>query len=346
MNSTADWADIGTLRKPGIWATYITLNTIGVYLCIRLMLKIIKGNDSVGYIRQLTNIFILGLCSGCVCMSFACGLQCLICIIHGEFYGGHQACWWQALIHVSSAAVQFTCVAFLSLFFYLTIVKKFIWPAKKLKWFIFITWVCCTSVTFGLSFISPLYLVSNGTYCLYEFKSPAILGWLVPCLLIALIVMIFSYISIYYYVKNISMAIKDYRMSVSNTDEPHIKQAYRSTLYTLVLFIGWIMIAITAIYESTYGTATQELVTAVGIGSTWHSMAVPLVYRYTDNSNETCLHITVAGSTLRSNVGPKSVKVSPAPSPQDTPPDKATVARRFSAELKVYDTELAPSRAN
>jgi len=37
-------------------------------------------------------------------------------------------------------------------------------------------WATCAAVTYGLGSISPLYLMTAGTYCFFEFASPVCLS--------------------------------------------------------------------------------------------------------------------------------------------------------------------------
>ena len=64
-------------------------------------------------------------------------------------------------------------------------------------WIVGGIWAVCIVVTGLLSLVSPIYLMSAGTYCFFGFKSAGIAGWLVPGLVLALGVMTFCYVQIF-----------------------------------------------------------------------------------------------------------------------------------------------------
>lgn len=280
MNNT-DIFNIGTLNKPIIWSTYVTLNIIGIILCILLIrYLLIKHNKSS------SDIFIIGLCSGCIWMSITCAGECLLSVINNEFYGSNLACWIEALFHVSGILVQFFNVTLLNLRNYLIIIKlKSDISINSSILIVIIVWFISVVGTIIFGIFSPIYLVSNGTYCFYEFKSLAILGWLVSMLLLSIIIMIFVAINIFIYLRKHTKNIEKFSSNNSNYDTNlHIKTLKRNLLFICVIFIGWHMAGVSALYEYFYNTATENMVTAVGVFGTWHTVAVPLAYGYVNGT--------------------------------------------------------------
>jgi hypothetical protein len=203
LNTTVDniW-NIGTLHKPGIWWFYISSNYLGVILCAILIGSVYHNPK-----KTSTDILIGGLCSGCLWMSLTCGTQCLLSVLHGYFYGGDLACQLEALAHVSAILVQFFCVSAIAIRSYLLVVHSYNMSKNMALIFVVIIWVICIVVTGLLSLVSPIYLMTAGTYCFFGFSSPAIRGWLVPGLLLALLVLGYCYIQIFRLTKQTSEAV-------------------------------------------------------------------------------------------------------------------------------------------
>lgn len=307
--ATHDPWNIGTLHKDGIWAYYVASNYVGVFLCAVLMYSV-QTNPK----KTSTDILIAGLCSGCLLMSITCGTQCLVNVVHGKFYGGPTACQIEAIAHVSSILTQFFCVAGIALRSYLLVVRKYDLSVSTASKCTFAVWFLCCLLTGLFSLFSPIYLMSNGTYCFFGFSSFAIAGWLVPGLIIALGVMIFCYYKIWREFRRTGLILEAAMMMIGQNskatieltpmdddsssgrgrsktktaqldavrrDISHIQVARRSALFVIILLLGWGFAAITAIYELSVGHATEWLVTAVGVGGVSFSWWVPLTYAYT-----------------------------------------------------------------
>jgi len=304
MDTTDPW-NIGTLHKEGIWAYYVLSNYVGVFLCGVLMYSV-----SINPKKTATDILIAGLCSGCLLMSITCGTQCLVNVIYGKFYGGELACQIEAIAHVSSILTQFFCVAGIALRSYLLVVRKYDLPVKVACWCTVTIWSLCCLLTGLFSLFSPIYLMSNGTYCFFGFSSFAIAGWLVPGLIIALGVMTFCYYKIWCEFRRTGLILEAAMIIMNNSqggvelapmdedgrdrsktrtmqldavrrDISHIQVARRSAWFIAILLVGWGFAAITAVYELSVGNATEWLVTAVGVGGVSFSWWVPLTYAYT-----------------------------------------------------------------
>jgi len=264
--------------------------------------------------RNGTDILISGLCSGCLLMSVTCGTQCLLSMIHGRFYGGDLACQIEAIAHVSSILTQFFCVAGIAIRSYLLVVRKYDLATSLALKITVSVWVVCIVLTGLFSLFSPIYLMSNGTYCFFGFSSFAIAGWLLPGLVVALGVMCVCYCRIWQEFKRTTLIMEaalrilgpraedscsgeatpstrgTSRSTASRSltenarrDISHVAVARRSALFIVILLLGWGFAAVTAIYELTVGQATEWLVTAVGVGGVSHSWWVPIMYAYTSD---------------------------------------------------------------
>jgi hypothetical protein len=191
-DGNTDVWNIGTLHKTPIWAYYVMSNYVGVLFCAVLMYSVFTNPK-----KKAIDVMISGLCSGCLFHSLTCGTQCLLSMIHGRFYGGELACQFQAIAHISSILTQFFCVAGIAVCSYLLIVRNRDLEIKLAFKITVSIWVTCTVLTGLFSLFSPIYLMSNGTYCFFGFSSFAIAGWLLPGLVVALGVMAVCYYKIW-----------------------------------------------------------------------------------------------------------------------------------------------------
>jgi len=280
MSNLDPW-DIGTLYKPLIWVFYILSNYSGVLFCSHLI-YVVKHNPD----RLTSDIFVCGLASGCLTMSITCGTQCLLNLIANRFYGGVVACQIEAIAHISAVLTEFLCVTSLSIGMYFSVVRSRAIEQKTALKIIVIIWLCCTIITCLLSLVSPIYLMSAGTYCFFAFSSVAIAGWLVSGLVIALGTMLVCHIKI---VRHLTKMVPNNTLIKTLGQSKTISQhdiwmqqfQWRSTLFMITLLIGWGFAAVTVIYELSAGYAAEWLVTAVGVGGVSFSWFVPLVFLYT-----------------------------------------------------------------
>src|SRR5579872_5651400 len=122
LNSTQlsidEW-NVGSYHKTGIWTYYILLNFTGTLQCLILIYLIYKNTK-----RTASDICTGGLAFACANMSFSCGMECLLSVIHNRFYGGDAACYLEAGIHVSFILMEFFTTAGVSIIMYLNAVKE------------------------------------------------------------------------------------------------------------------------------------------------------------------------------------------------------------------------------
>lgn len=270
--------NIGSLNKEAIWTFYIVSNLIGVSLCSFLIYSVWVNKN-----RLISDIFIVGLAFSCITMSISCAIQCLLSLITGKFYGGTIACQIEAIVHVSTIINEFFCVTALTLSYYFTIVKQRTmneWMAIKI---IFGLWLCSTIMTGLLSLVSPIYLMSAGTYCFLSFRSWGIIAWLIPVFIASLVIMIYCNIQLRLYLKkNVNTPIVAIQNGQILTHDI-VKIQCKSTLFIWTVLIGFGFTAVTMIYElSSQERANEWLVTAVGVSKTSFSSFVPLVYFYSN----------------------------------------------------------------
>ncbi len=331
MSSSSLW-DIGSLDKQAIWSVYISFNYAGVLLCALLTLSVARMPASA---ITSVDVLIAGLCSGCIWMSLTCGSQCLVSVIHGYFYGRALACELEAFFHVSAILVQFGCVTLISLRGYWSLrfrgtsLNSWVMPVSVAKQAVGLVWLVAVGGTFGLGQVSPIYLMSAGTYCFFAFSSPAIAGWMIPMLVIAACIMSWSYVHIYRVGATHDRDRIRIRLAATHApdDRRHSSLAYsspssqspqraktagnpvgflvndigpsevvrslarkvavRSSLFVLILMVGWAAAIVTALYELiNKAQATEPLVTAVGVGGTLHSILVPLAYGFTSSYHQ------------------------------------------------------------
>ncbi len=284
----ADPWDIGTLEKTPIWVFYMLSNYVGVALCTVLIYAVACNKK-----RLPSDIFVCGLASGCLSMSLTCGIQCMLNLSVNRFYGGEIACQIEAIAHISAVLTEFLCVMSLSLNMYRSVVFGYEMQQLTVLVIVMCIWCSCTFITGLLSLISPIYLMSAGTYCFFAFSSVAIAGWLVPGLVIALITMFVCHIKMVRFLTKMLPRVKpdpSFSQLSHNGKKTSIVSEYdiwmrqfqwRSTLFMIILLIGWGFAAVTVIYEFSTGYASEWLVTAVGVGGVSFSWWVPLIFLYT-----------------------------------------------------------------
>lgn len=278
MSGIDEW-NIGNMNKEGIWAFYVATNFLGVLLCSLLIFVVLRNEKRSG-----SDIFACGLASGCLTMSVTCSIQCLLNITSQRFYGGVIACKVEAIAHISAIVTEFVCVALISINMYAeTSLKK---KAKHSTIFaiVVIVWILCTAITCLLSIISPIYLMSAGTYCFFAFSSVAIAGWLIPVLLISLMVMLFCH---YKLMRYFSRMLPSNETQVFSTRTPRLTRLqdiiiqqfqWRSTLFIIALFFGWGFAIVACVFEFVQQQTSEWLVTAVGTGGVFFSVLAPLVF--------------------------------------------------------------------
>jgi hypothetical protein len=301
--------DIGTLHKPAIWAFYASSNILGVLCCALLCCAVYRNKQ-----RRNEDVFIAGVASGCMTLSITCGVQCICNAVAGRFYGGVAACQAEAIAHISSILTEFFCTACISLdvFFHMIVLKSSSrLPKHYAECTVLTIWCLCLLVTGLASLVSPIYLMSAGTYCFFGFGSFAIAGWLVPGLLLSLASMLYCHVRI---VKHLtqhcrSVAVAGAASNTARLTEAEVWQLHlrwRSTLFMLLLIAGWGFAAVATIDELAVGRASEWLVTAVGVGGVSFSWAAPLLYAVTTPEYRALLPSRVhqrGGSTLGSTLG-------------------------------------------
>lgn len=306
----ADLWDIGTLQKQGIWTYYVLANLLGTVLCSTLIYYVYHVVDKLA-----SDIFIASVASGCIMMGITCGAQCLLSMLAGRFYGEDPACKAEAIVHVSSILVQFFSVTFMSIAFARFITHKQSMPIQTALRICVGIWVVCVVGTGLGSFASPIYLVSSGTFCFFQFDSFNIAGWLVPGLILALGTMIVCHIRVLLWFRRLfrqwrGSNITSSTLTMKPTSGPSMESTmgvlssrniernstsesqlntppsiwaqqfqWRSTLFFLVLLFGWGSAAICTLVELAWKQrASEELVTAVGVGGVSFTFMIPLVY--------------------------------------------------------------------
>lgn len=287
--------NIGPLDKPLIWVFYGLSNFLGVLFDLILISSVAKTKT-----RDATDMFVASLAGGCAFMSLTCGLQCFVNLNAGRFAGGSAACTAEAVLHVSSILVEFFSVTAMSVAFSmqsratsgLLIGRKI---TRKRAWQVIVAiWITCWLVTGLGSLVSPIYLVSAGTYCFFQFSSFNIAGWLVPCLVLALITMFTSHVLVLRHFKKLSRQIMEHKQGeggggivLVNADPVQLNMGlaqfkFRSTWMILILLVGWGS-AVPAVFVELVlrQTASPALTTSIGTGGVSFSWAVPLVFTLT-----------------------------------------------------------------
>lgn len=268
---------------------YIIVNFIGVVLCAFLLYVVARNAK-----RSVSDILTCGLASGCLLMSVFCGMQCLLSMLDGIFYGGVTACKIEAIAHIAAIQTEFACVTALFLNMYFSIVRKKYMSHKFAIILVSVIWIVAVSVTCLLSLVSPIYLMSNGTFCFFAFSSAAIVCWLIPGLLISLGIIIFVHIKTMSYFSKMLPSANSVMMRGKITKFVTLQDIFtqqfrwRSTLFIFALLFGWGSAIVSAVYEFASGETPEELVTSVGVGGVLFSVAAPLIFFCTAQQQHCC----------------------------------------------------------
>jgi hypothetical protein len=184
---------IGTLPHHLLWGVYISFNAVGVLLCCLFMNGIYLLPS-----RTSADIFVGGLCSGCVFMSVQCGTQCLLSIFSGRFAYGEVACQLESFFHFTGVLTQFFSITLLAFRNYLAVIRmKTITSSNAIRLCIG-AWACAAVGTYLIGSFSQPRLLPSGTYCLYAFTSPAFRYWFMPVISVALASVIWLYWRIFW----------------------------------------------------------------------------------------------------------------------------------------------------
>lgn len=323
MNATEEQIFIPEKGNRFVLGYYVAANFVGSWLCLLLVICLIRKK-----LKTAADVFLLGLCLGCIFMSVTCGIQCLLNLIHdGQFYGGDLACQLEATFHISSILVQFMSTACIGMAHYLVVVKNLktltAGKAMTIQTLIVLLSVSGTLLT---GHYSTLNLMGK-LYCFYKFGDVAIAYWLTLVLGLALIVIVVVYVSIFRVFYITRQQVQRLRGGI---DEDTIRAAIKSSLLVLTLLVGWICAAIATIYELSRKESTPDgLVVAVGVGGVTHSVFVPVVYGYFVNRNHAAefLYLLTCGkspssasASVHSLSSPSSARSALSTPPPSQPP--------------------------
>jgi len=281
MNNTIiDPWNIGYANKNGLWGYYSITNYIGATMCGILWLSIVSSRN-----KKKTEIYIAGLCFGCITMSTSCATQCIINWISNQnrFEYGTPACTSEAYFHVSSIIYQFINEGLIAASYYNSIWNRINPPVQK-KDSMMNTYIIC-SVSFIVSYLgtcligikSEIILLDAGAYCFFSFTSPVMLLWLDPILVITVLCIIYKYRKIFKLAKESS---NNSRTSIRN--DKIIKDLVKiESLFIMTLVVGWFSALVASIYAlSNDGHISKLMDTFVGVFGSLHSILVPIVYGY------------------------------------------------------------------
>jgi len=288
-DSSADEWHKGSLNKIALWSFYSAVNISGAILCLIVIYAVYKLPR-----RNTGDVLITSLCWGCFMMSATCGLQCFLNIARGwdYFSWGSLACKFEAFAHISSVMLQFFSLTAIALHSYISVAHKINISVRKSLILVSILITASCSGTLISSIFSEIYLMPTGTYCLFKLNSPTILFWFIPIMIIALIINIWCYISLFCLTRRIvvttyrwfgppSLATEVIEHMVSQ--DVSIELARKSIVYIAVFFVGWGAAIPLTFYElaSFSSDKTGQIFDiALAVPGSIHSIAVPIAYGY------------------------------------------------------------------
>lgn len=236
---------------------------------------------------QTGEIGLLGLLSGCICMSMVCAVQCL-----RNHAGGTQrfvdwgglGCMTEGVGHILGIMVQFLSISTISTYQYWT-VTKYCSPLKPLHmqnfpphkaWVVFgLIWTFSLTGTFCTLPFSTIELQPAGTYCFPSFSSPMVL-------FMAITMVISCSLTAFLYWRIFALTSNDAETSaMAGTYQRNHKRrvaARWSFLLVVGYILGWGGAVVATVYAWFTGQIEPEMEMQIGVAGISYSLFVPLVY--------------------------------------------------------------------
>ncbi|AYV77907.1 MAG: hypothetical protein Edafosvirus2_86 [Edafosvirus sp.] len=269
--------------KQAVLSVYVTLHTIGACLSLLLGIYIVKSKT-----KTASDIFIFGLCLGCIVMSLPCIIECMISLTEDSEYN-IDVCSIEALFHLTAIIIQFLNIGLFAWRSHSYITKRIEMSISKA--YLIVLLICFLSFT-GTTIIghfSSVYEMPSGTYCFYSYSSLATIAWFIPILTITFISIV------YFYTKIILIARRSERAVASLTNNNNSKQvtvfsnnnrlisfqvAKRVIIYICIFMLCWGPGFVAVIYLLIHNNISPYFDVIVACFAASHSSLVPITYGY------------------------------------------------------------------
>eukprot|EP00456_Euglypha_rotunda_P037960 TRINITY_DN2914_c0_g1_i5.p1 TRINITY_DN2914_c0_g1~~TRINITY_DN2914_c0_g1_i5.p1 ORF type:complete len:328 (-),score=13.65 TRINITY_DN2914_c0_g1_i5:296-1165(-) len=188
------------------------MNIFALFFNLSLVISIWRLKEK----RTSTEILIGGLSSGIIVGALGCGPQCLLSAIAGTFAYGDRACFAEAYLHLVGMEIQFICVAAISHRTYVGVVKLQSYPPIKSLLVVAFAWAFAFFTTSFMGYFSSFYLVASGTFCFYDWTSPALIFAAWPMAAVSLGLMGFWYWKTYQAFQTVRDGAKEFRQDAES----------------------------------------------------------------------------------------------------------------------------------
>eukprot|EP00456_Euglypha_rotunda_P037961 TRINITY_DN2914_c0_g1_i6.p1 TRINITY_DN2914_c0_g1~~TRINITY_DN2914_c0_g1_i6.p1 ORF type:complete len:308 (-),score=19.39 TRINITY_DN2914_c0_g1_i6:526-1335(-) len=246
------------------------MNIFALFFNLSLVISIWRLKEK----RTSTEILIGGLSSGIIVGALGCGPQCLLSAIAGTFAYGDRACFAEAYLHLVGMEIQFICVAAISHRTYVGVVKLQSYPPIKSLLVVAFAWAFAFFTTSFMGYFSSFYLVASGTFCFYDWTSPALIFAAWPMAAVSLGLMGFWYWKTYQAFQTVRDGAKEFRQDAESASLDRAL-AIRLSLLVILFLLGYIGIISQSLYEIMVGRAKAwgDIVAALMVLLYWNSIA-------------------------------------------------------------------------
>ncbi|AYV80515.1 MAG: hypothetical protein Harvfovirus2_45 [Harvfovirus sp.] len=296
-NVTHGWSDDdddGVTYKGSIWGLYIGINLLGTLLCSMIIISAARQKQ----ILQ-NDIFVIGLCVGCIIMSAPCLIECIVNISSDTYdEAGDQTCNIESMFHLIAMITQFCFTSLIAIKSFFLIAYGNNISTKTMKSIIAVTLGIgiLGSIIFGV--FSETTVMASGTWCFYKFSSLAVIAWFTPCVIITGLSIIISYVKIFRIIKKSKERVMAY---VSNSSNDQAKVAKKASIFVLCFLVSWTPMIVASIMELA-GEQINEIfdIVIMTLGS-FNSVFVAVIYGHKYRSqNRTKILVSIRSTPVQS----------------------------------------------
>lgn len=175
-----------------VWTSATLFGLTGSVCCMILIFGVVLLKRQ----RTSLDLFIGNLCLGCICLSLPFTVQFILNMAEYHF-AYEKMCQMEAYLYMMGAILQFPALIAIAWRNYLAVLRQYLLPERKARWFLLIHWLITGLGTYAFGQNSPVTIMPAGGYCLYSLDSPAFQYWFIPNMLLATFSSIYCYISIF-----------------------------------------------------------------------------------------------------------------------------------------------------
>ena len=252
------------------WTFQIVNSIIGATVAGCLLLSIARLRT-----RSARDVLIASMVMACLIMAVDCGIQCIFTAVNQHTW----ACPIESFVHLLTILVQVMTMAVLGVVNAreLRHRKTSRGHACMLNLLIWIVALVGTLVGGVLSVTRVFSWSDSEVFCFYDFSSPVIGFWFVPCFGLSVCVLVFSLIDMF----RVAMQTHRLVVPVQRKSSSRLGQSIvcRSFGLVCILLFGWGMILISSCYQLVFSSRLPAgMAMTVMILDSVNLVLVPLVY--------------------------------------------------------------------